>query len=92
MLLIKQRHEITWFLQIRKQRCRSVNRAADQRLCIRYMDSAIPFLFKSEVSSLYPSSAAVQLGLCRTWSDSLKAGFLAARPNYAHALKYVLPG
>ena len=29
------------------------NRAADQRLCFRYTDSAIPLLTKSEISSLY---------------------------------------
>ena len=28
------------------------NREADQRLCFRYMDSAIPLLSKSEISSL----------------------------------------
>ena len=28
------------------------NREADQRLCFRYMDSAIPLLSKSKISSL----------------------------------------
>ena len=28
------------------------NREADQRLCFRYMDRAIPLLSKSEISSL----------------------------------------
>ena len=28
------------------------NREADQRLCFRYIDSAIPLLSKSEISSL----------------------------------------
>ena len=28
------------------------NREADQRLCFRYIDSTIPLLFKSEISSL----------------------------------------
>ena len=45
------------------------NREADQRLCFRYIDSTIPLLSKSEISSLYPSSVAVQPGLCRTWSE-----------------------
>ena len=36
------------------------NRKADQRLCFRYTDSAIPLLSKSEISSLYPSSVAIQ--------------------------------
>ena len=42
------------------------NREADQRLCFRYIDSTIPLLSKSEISSLYPSSVAVQPGLCQT--------------------------
>ena len=36
------------------------HRAADQRLCFRYMDSTIPLLSKSEISSLELSSVAVQ--------------------------------
>ena len=51
------------------------NREADQRLCFRYMDSIITLLLKSEISSLLPSSVAVQLGLCRTWSETAKTGF-----------------
>ena len=42
------------------------NREADQRLCFRYIDSSIPLLPKSEMSSLWPSSVAVQPGLCGT--------------------------
>ena len=41
------------------------NREADQRLCFCYLDSMIPILSKSEISSLWPSSVAVQPGLCR---------------------------
>ena len=55
------------------------NREADQRLCCRYMDSTIPLLPKSEISSLKPSSVAVQPGLCRTWSETPKTGFLRTR-------------
>ena len=55
------------------------NREADQRLCFRHTDSAIPLLSKSEISSLYPSSVAVQPGLCRTWSKIPKTGFLRTR-------------
>ena len=36
---------------------------ANQRLCFRYIDSTFP---KSEISSLLPSSVAVQPGLCQT--------------------------
>ena len=46
------------------------NRKADQRLCFRYLDSTIPLLSKSEISSLYSSSVTVQLGLCRTRSET----------------------
>ena len=55
------------------------NREADQRLCFRYMDSTIPLLSKSEISSLWPSSVAVQPGLCGTWSETPKTGFLRTR-------------
>ena len=44
------------------------NRTADQCLCFHHMGSAILLLSKSEISILEPSSVAVQLGLCRTWS------------------------
>ena len=46
------------------------NREADQLLCFRYIDSTIPLLSKSEISSLKPSSGAVQPGLCRTRSET----------------------
>ena len=55
------------------------NREADQRLCFRYTDSAIPRLPKSEISSLQPSSVVVQPALCRTWSKTPKTGFLTTR-------------
>ena len=55
------------------------NREADQRLCFRYTDSTIPLLPKSEISSLQPSSVAVQPGLCGTWSETPKTGFLTTR-------------
>ena len=38
------------------------DREAEQRLCFRYTDSTIPLLPKSEISSLWPSSVAVQPG------------------------------
>ena len=55
------------------------NCAADQRLCFRYIDSTIPILSKSEISSPQPSSVGLQPGLCQTWSETLKTGFLRAR-------------
>ena len=40
---------------------------ADQHLCICYTDCTIPVLSKCKISSFYPSSVTVQLGLCRIW-------------------------
>ena len=57
----------------------SGNRKADQCLCFRYKESTIPLLPKSEILSLYPSSVAVQQGLCLTWSETPKTGFLTMR-------------
>ena len=55
------------------------NREADPRLCFRYTDSTIPLFPKSEISSLYPFSVTAQPGLCRTWSETPKTGFLTSR-------------
>ena len=55
------------------------NREADQRLCFRHTDSTITLLPKSEISRFLPFSVAVQPGLCRTWSDTPKTGFLRTR-------------
>ena len=52
------------------------NREADQRLCFHYTDSTITLLPEYEISSLYPSSVAVQPGLYRTRSETPKTGFL----------------
>ena len=52
---------------------------ADQHLWFRYTDSTIPLLPKFEISSLQPSCVAVQPGLCRTWSETPKTGFLTTR-------------
>ena len=41
------------------------NHAADQHLRFCYIDSTIPLLSKSEISSLWSSSVTVQSGLCR---------------------------
>ena len=45
-------------------------RAADQRFCFPYIDSTIPLLSKSKISSLWPSTVAVQHSLSLTWSES----------------------
>ena len=50
--------------------CENKDAEADQRLCFRYIDGTIPLLSKSKISSLQPSSVAVQPGLSRTWSET----------------------
>ena len=55
------------------------NREADQRLYFRYTDSTISLLPIYEISSLYPSCAVVQPGLCGVWSETPKTGFLRTR-------------
>ena len=49
--------------------CICENKEADQ-LCSNRTDSTIPLLSKSEISSLKPSSVAVQHGLCLTRSET----------------------
>ena len=61
------------------------NREADLRLCFRYMDSTIPLLPKSEISSVQPSSVVAQPGLCRTWSETPKTGFFTTRLIFIQA-------
>ena len=51
--------------------------AADQCLCFHYTDSTISLYRKSEIASLLPSPVALQLGLCPTWLETRKTGFLA---------------
>ena len=72
------------------------NYEADQHLCNCYMDSTIPLLSKSKISSCYmdstipllskskissfqPASVLVQLGLCRTCSETTLLGFSTRR-------------
>ena len=76
------RHEKTGFLHIYENKDADQlcgNRTAYQRLCFRYTDSTIPLLPRSGIPSLLPSSVAVQPGLCRTWSETPKTGFLSTR-------------
>ena len=52
------------------------NREADQRLCFRYTDSTVPLLPKSEISSLKPSSVAVQAHVISFCSQDQEVGLL----------------
>ena len=67
------------------------NHEADQRLCFRCTDSTIPLLPKSEISSLLPSSVAVQPSLCRTWSETPKTGLLRMRLISYLQLRFLCP-
>ena len=46
---------------------------------VRCLDSIISLVSKSEISSLYLASVAVQAGLCLTWSQTPKIGFIVTR-------------
>ena len=59
------------------------NREADQRLCFRYSDSTIPLLLKSEISSFWLFSVTVQVGLCRTCSETTLLVFARGCPYVA---------
>ena len=63
------------------------NKGADQpahtrslisAFAVRCLDNIIPLVSISEISSLYVSSLAV-CGLCLTWLQTLKTGFLVTR-------------
>ena len=55
------------------------NRTADQCLCFCYKDSHLttPLLPIFKISNILPSSVVEQFGLCQTWSETMKTGFLA---------------
>ena len=60
--------------------CICENKDADQPAkLISGFVSTIPLLSKSEISSLKPSSVAVQPGLCGLWSETPKTAFLITR-------------
>ena len=57
---------------------------ADLRLCFHYLDSTVPLLLKSEISSFLPSSVTVQAGLCCTWSETPRTVFFRFSRITAH--------
>ena len=59
------------------------DREADQSLRFRYTYSTTRLLPRSEISSLYPHSVIAQPGLCRTWSETPKTGFLTSRLKWS---------
>ena len=46
---------------------------------VRRLDSIIPLVSISKISSLYLASVAAQAGLSLTWSETQKTGFLMRR-------------
>ena len=61
--------------------CICENKDADQlrgtvKLISAFIFATRSLLSKSEISSFWPSSVAVQTGLCWTWSKTPKTGFL----------------
>ena len=66
------------------------NREADQRLCFRYSHSTIPLLLKSEISSLWLFSVLVQVGLCRTWSETQIVGFVTHSLKCEHVILLII--
>ena len=81
---IERRHEKTGFFAYAKTKAQ-ISCAVDQRLCFRYIDSLIPLLSKSKVSSLLRSLENVQPGLCPTWLETPITGFLMSRLIYEQA-------
>ena len=67
-----------------QQRCRSACSSvqSDQYRLVRCLDSIIPLVYMSEISSLYLAFVAVQAGFESTLVSDLKTGFLMPRLNY----------
>ena len=68
--------------QRRRSACASAQ--SDQHLCFRCLDSIIPLVSISEISSLYLASVAAQAGLSLPWSQAPKTGFLVMRHIFQH--------
>ena len=80
--LYEPRHEKTSVCAIcEQQRCRSAGTSAqsDQAFVVHCLDSIIPLVFISKISSFYLASVAAQAGLCLTWLQTPKTGFLVMR-------------
>ena len=54
-------------------------RSLTSTFIVRCLDSIIPLLAIADISSLYLASVAAKAGLCLTWSQTLKTGFLVTR-------------
>ena len=63
-----------------QQRRRSAHpRSLLSTFIVRCLDSIIPLVSILAISCLYLASVAAQAGLCLTWSQTSKTGFLVTR-------------
>ena len=60
------------------------NCEADQRLSFRYSDSTFPLLLKYKISSFWLASVTVQVGLCRTCSETILLVFPRGDSYYVY--------
>ena len=67
--------------QRRRSACTSAQSVQHLRCSLPRVDSIIHLVSMSEILSLYLASVAGQAGLCPTWSQTLKTGFLMTRLN-----------
>ena len=63
--------------QRRRSACASAQ--SDQRLCFRCLDSVLPLVSVTKISSLILVFVAQQASLSLTWSKTPKTGFLMTR-------------
>ena len=67
--LYEPRHEKTCLCHMRTTKVQIIT------FVVRYLDSIIPLLAKSNISRLWLISVAEQAGLSLTWSETTKTGF-----------------
>ena len=67
--------------------CDKQRRSLIRAFVVRCLDSIIPLVPISEISSLYLAAEAEQSGLSLTWSQTPKTGFLVMRLIYLYSKK-----
>ena len=81
-LLYEPRHDKNCFCHMQTTKAQislSIRTVWSASLFVHCMDSIIPLVSISEISSLYLASLAAQAGLCLTWSQTPKTVFLVTR-------------
>ena len=73
-------------------KCQGLFEPHHEKTCLSApIDSKIHLLPKSEISSLWPSYVTVKPGLCRTWWETPKTGFLTTRQiSFAVIINYAI--